>query len=348
MNQQDANKHHFYDRRQTGKDFQSNILIRLGITRHKIANPHAILDNAQSTWQERILALRALIPIGGNPESSQRIVRCLDDKEDTRVRIAATEVVGLLCQASQLPIGRLLRLLYDQNPEVKTAAIHVLSTVDIHKWVNNELVGELIRSTQNKEEATNIRVALIFLLGTLGEKAPVKELVEVLRDTTAPWEIRDAAAFALGTLDTNKPVFALKQALYDREQTVRVTAAFALGKEEAIQEIIRDLKTENHSQKTRAAQLLGELASNSNEAIDTLASLITFTSGHTSLNITAILALGKVGEECIKNKNKFGELQVRKQLEKLRKSSNLEVCKYAEDVLYALYPDLVSDQETDS
>jgi|GEM_PF-3848354 HEAT repeat protein len=342
MGQHETNNHLLAgDRQQPENNLESDILIGLGISKKDVKNPLQVLNSQQSTWQDRVLALQALLR-ATTPEIVQRIEECLTDK-DERVRVAATRAIGQLRKSHKVPRAVLLRLLADENQQVKTTAIEALAALGPDEWADERRVQHLTDKLRNKQETTSIRVALIHLLGTLGEDAPVKELVEVLRDEDSNWEIRDAAAVMLGRLDTNKPVPALMQALYDRELHVRVTAAFALGKEEALKRIIADLQSATFTMKARAAQLLGELGTGTDTEIGSLISLATSATMQPSVRIEAILALGNLGEQLRQHTNEIALQGLRRRLDDLQKDSNQDVRDTAEAVFAALYPERLPD-----
>lgn len=305
-----------------------NIRLRLGLDRTQIKQPFDVLYSQQSSWQERVKAIQTLVTQGKQPAASKFIEDCIQNKnEDIRVREAALRALGELRKAGYVFRDALFGLIWQLDVSESTLyamVIDALASAGSREWDEGpEIRTYIVQKLSSPKTPTNIRASLVRLLATLGKQAPVKEIVALLNETNLEWNIRNAIVTSLDESFT--AVF--EKLLYDPEQSIRVSAAYRLGKELALQRILQILRTSrDYVIKDRVARVLGEVGKGTDEEISVLASIASNQQNNTLVRISALLATGQLRERHAHVK------EPERLLRRLREDSNKSIRVVAKEV----------------
>ena len=171
------------------------------------------------------------------------VARLLELIRKWRTRRAAADA---LRRAGQTAVPGLLLALFDQNPNVRIAAVQALGGIGGQRAVDG-LLGALY------DEYHLVRREALLALGRLGEAAALPEMARLLADKDV-WVRRDAAR-ALGLLG-DPQVIPLLLACGEDQFAVRhaafgAIAAFGL---EAIPALLRGLKSGSGATRTAAVE----------------------------------------------------------------------------------------------
>jgi HEAT repeat protein len=175
----------------------------------------------------RLATLSALEALGESETVADAVLRAMEDR-DAFVRWGAARVLGSLGPvAAEKSVPAAAKLLDDEAPNVRLAAIKVLEG---YGPASAPAVDKLVVLADKGEPA--IRLAAVRTLGAVGKAASpgaVPSLLKALADGGDP-VLREAAARALGRVGAEGPKveMGLQQALKDAHAEVRRAAADAL------------------------------------------------------------------------------------------------------------------------
>ncbi len=247
----------------------SDLRIRLGLARSSL--PDLIKALKQGSWQTRVLALQLLADMERDVAVTLMRASLRDPHE--AVRMAAVRALGKRWKSGKVPLDIFMTALKDEHVEVRATTVNVLATLGpealtgsiltfLLRKLRNRLpaesreTGELVDKQRSvPREESLVRIAIIQLLGTLGEKAPVDELAKMLSDPD--WQIREAAVSAFEKLGDRVPIEPLLDALYDDDRFVREAAISALGNHLPVKVLLHNLFALDPPLKEKTAELLG-------------------------------------------------------------------------------------------
>ncbi|MCG6887876.1 MAG: HEAT repeat domain-containing protein [Proteobacteria bacterium] len=203
--------------------------------------------------------------------------------EEPVIRAQIAKILGH-CKKSTVARDALLRLIYDDNKQVRSNALESISTFEVPiatrqivpllkdpdlniqakaidtltKIRDPELIPQLIEILQ--DDAEYIRRAAVEILNLIGDESAIKDLLNAIRDKD--WWVKARAADALGTIGGPKVVDAVLKLINDEDEFLRRTAVEILNSvkdERAVSYLISALKDEDWWVRERAADALGNL-----------------------------------------------------------------------------------------
>lgn len=167
--------------------------------------------------------------------TQDELLACITDAHArAEVRAAACWLLGVLAApGAVLPLHSAL---HDADPRVRQAAARALGELgDVTS--TRALLDALERETVGE-----VRCAVVYALGLLGDERALEPLLLVLRGTGEQAQTRAMAAEALADLRLARAIDPLIAALSDPEPQVRFFTVFALGEigdERALPELLR-------------------------------------------------------------------------------------------------------------
>jgi len=286
----------------------TNFLIRLGLAKSSLRDPIKALK--QKNWQTRVLALQVLADMERDVVVS--LIRASLQDPHEAVRMAAVRALGKRWKSGKVPLELFVSALKDEHVEVRTTTVKVLETLGsevladpiiallIGKLHHRSLAegketGELVNLQKSvPREESLVCIAIIHLLGTLGENAPLDELADMLSDPD--WQIREAAVSALEKLGDRVPTELLLDALYDEHRFVRDAAISALGNLLPVKVLLHNLFALEPSLKEKTAELLGAMGERTQQqwVINALLQSA-LTDQDATVRKASLLAIGQVG-----------------------------------------------------
>lgn len=216
----------------------------------------------------RVSALKAVSALGS--EANIDDVMGLLGENSASIRREAALTLGRLGKSASATEA-LLRVLFDENPTVQSAAVNSIArtyTPDQRREVVNELKRILIRGDDS------VAVAAASTLGNIGELSAEPNLRRVLQNKRNSIELRIAAAEAMGQLKSQRSVKALIDASRSETPGLRGAAVTALGRikgEDAISALLERLDDEDLYVRTAAQEALIGFKPSVEGLIDTLA-----------------------------------------------------------------------------
>ncbi len=204
------------------------------------------------------------------------------------LRIKAARSLGSAKQRRAVP--SLVRLLKDETPQVRLAAIEALGAIG-HPASAEPLAAALSTASKNAPSETAERESLAKALACVGSAA-VKPLMQAL--SSEDKEARRWAAVALGAIKDPLTVDSLIPKLEDSRSEVRKAAAIALGgigDSRALKPLIKALANRDLETRRAAAEALGSIRSE--EGTDALMKAVA--DPNEPVQLAAISALGKTG-----------------------------------------------------
>jgi HEAT repeat protein len=208
---------------------------------------------------------------------------------DPAARIKAVTELGEAKQGKAVP--DLVKILQDENPEIRLAVIHALGTIG-HPAAAEPLASALVNTPGTATSRTEAEYQSIAqALAAVGVEA-VKSLVQVLSANDK--EARRWAASALGRIKDPNAMDPLSEKLEDNRSDVRKAAALALGEigdSRAVPALVRALSNRDMETRRAAAEALGSIDSDS--GITALIKAV----GDSSepVQVAAIRSLSKIG-----------------------------------------------------
>lgn len=324
-------------------EIEKNLRIRQWNFDETVAEPEEILQKKGTTWQDRALAIQALVnnidPGEPNYATIEQIERHLNPSEETeaKVRIIAVQALGKLRRLGIIPAEPLWRPLMNKDesdPGVKAAAAEQMAASGA-QTINAANRQVLIQLLHSQEVAPNGRIAIMRLLEKRKDQITMHALLKTLK-MDEDVLVREAAVFVLGRLLAKTPdesiINALHEALYDPDKQVRSAAIYALGSHIRLNTIIQ--ATSDKQKQAVAAQLLGKLGDK--YAIKPLLSLAQ-NARSPFTRIQALLALRQIGRR-LPAKTLQKELPFHV-LEQLTRDNSEEIALTAKIVIESLYPE---------
>ncbi|MFA5793675.1 MAG: HEAT repeat domain-containing protein [Candidatus Brocadiia bacterium] len=216
----------------------------------------------------RVAAVRALGDMDAKDKDSVNdLIKLLKD-DDYEVKLAAMSVMGQL--KSQKFSPELYKLFKEEMSEdMKKAAVNALSKMGVKDY-NTELTKML----DDKNIDTLMKRNVVYALGKLGAKESTMKITKLAKNPEEHATIRQAALGALGDLGARDMVPDMIKLLSDRDVDIRKTVVRALGKlnaREAIPDLLNILKTDAFV-RSMAALALGDM--NAKDAIPDLIALL--------------------------------------------------------------------------
>lgn len=207
----------------------------------------------------------------------------LASSDDPVIRTQIAKVLSH-CKKSTVARDSLLRMIYDDNKQVRASALESISVMEVpvatrqivpllkdpdlniqSKAIDTliqihdpELISQLIEILQ--DDAEYIRRAAVEILNQIGDESAIKELLNAIRDKD--WWVKARAADALGTIGGPKVVDAVLNLINDKDEFLRRTAVEILNSvkdERAVSHLISALDDDDWWVRERAADALGNM-----------------------------------------------------------------------------------------
>jgi HEAT repeat protein len=142
--------------------------------------------------------------------------------EHKAVRLSALETCAVLSRRVSVVLVK--SMLLDPEWAVRATAAWALG-----RFADKAPLDDLLALLRDKTEVPLVRACALHTLGELGERVPIEVIVAALRDDE--WPVRELAAITLGTLAERTPVEPLIYALkHDDVEFVRAASALSLGR----------------------------------------------------------------------------------------------------------------------
>jgi len=237
------------DKDVTVRKYSAEALGRLGDSR-ALKSLTVALDDRRSKVQESAReAIQEIIYRMKNKHALTPLHVCLKNRENIVRRMAAEALLELKDPRS---VDALIDALNDPDAEVQKLVREAL------KDIGKPAVVPL--ATFLRDDNAPLCMAVIKLLGEIGDKTAVGHLVGVLKHFRS-WRLRCEAADALGKIEDPRIVGFLIEALNDRSLCVREAATRSLEKvgKPAVEPLIASLRDENYDVCYRSIVLLGEI-----------------------------------------------------------------------------------------
>ena len=221
------------DKARSSASLQADILARLGYQQQSTAESGNRSEPVPA-WRERMRDVH--IRKGEDRQAQiERISSYLrgDNRDaDERVRMEVVRELERIATSDRglVPPERFMRALGDEHPQVRAIAVQTLASLGA-SWLSNDLIAFLIKKLAGEQmrEDDLVRIAIMQLLVTLGERSAVPVLVAQLKDED--WQVRETAILALGSFidvlsDSQRK--ALDKQLHDENYFVREAATITL------------------------------------------------------------------------------------------------------------------------
>lgn len=240
-------------------------LARLGLWKNSPPSPPS--DDPDKTmkgvpvWQGRVLEIQALTERGkqGDTKAIKQIEAFLGNKY---VEVGAAAVRAL---EELVRVGRIApqHFFYYLTAPTEVRVLVLLALASMSVKPPPDLLNQFVEEVQNEQEEPSVRIAIIHLLGTLGEQTPDNVLNELL-ERDPDWMVREAVVNALVALRISMTAHRkrvmdriLTQALYDEDAFVREAALVALRERFPVKAILGDLHASDAGKREKAARILG-------------------------------------------------------------------------------------------
>jgi HEAT repeat protein len=206
-------------------------------------------------------------------------------KEERYVEIVRKAFSGTIGQSRKSIANRLLRLLQDEDSDVRQGAAATLGN-----FGGLEAIAHLQRALHDQD--SSIRASAASALGDIGGAEAVAVLQIAMQDQDSL--VRSRAANALGETGGSEAIAALQAALQDQDISVQSSAAQALGEiggGEAVAVLQTAMQDQNSSVRACAAEGLGNIV-----RADAIGALqVALQDQNNYVRSSAAMALGKIG-----------------------------------------------------
>lgn len=220
------------DKTRSSASLQADILARLGYQQQSTTEPG---DRAEPVpaWRKRMrdVHIRKGEDRQAHIERISSYLRGANRDADERVRMEVVRELERIATSDPglVPPERFMRALGDEHRQVRATAVQAFTSLGA-SWLSSDLIAFLIKKlVGEKREDDLVRIAIMQLLATLGERSAVPVLVAQLKDED--WQVRETAVLALGSFinvlsDSQRETLA-KQ-LHDENYFVREAVTIAL------------------------------------------------------------------------------------------------------------------------
>jgi HEAT repeat protein len=229
--------------------------IQIGLLLAEYKEPKAIpilIDTLHNQGDDiRNKAIAALVKVGF--PAVLDLCKVLNDN-DRKARLAAVKALGEIGDITTAQ--DLLKMLHDMDEDVQVNAVEAIGKIKDNAAL--QTLSDLLGDTKS---GTNLRNAVIFALGSIGDTNAIPEIGKCLLNDENEF-IRMIAAVALGNFKNVAALSVLQEALQDTAYEVRLAAANGLGKIRdvsaipALQEALHD---SHHQVRENIAFALGEI-----------------------------------------------------------------------------------------